>query len=104
MVDIFVSPGCLKLILTQICRLAGPLQIPLHKLDAHAKPFHSLSEILMLFEVSSDASVGKFEDLFVKDLPMRLIGMHCGAEPMGHWLEEFIVLIDGGFCIYFSDV
>lgn len=65
MVNIFVSPGRLKPILTQVCHLIGPLQIPLHKLDARCKPVRSLGKILMLLEVGSDTSMGEFEDLVV---------------------------------------
>ena len=104
MVNELVSPGRLEPILTQVHSLTGPLQVPLHELYPRNQAIHNPDEVPMPLDVSGDTPRGNFVDFLIQDLPVCLIRMHGHMEPVGHWLEGFIIIIKRGFCVYVHDV
>ena len=65
MLGVFVRPGRLEPILTQVCSLTSPFQIPLHELDPRNQAVGNSGEVPMLLEVGRDAPRGHFVGFFV---------------------------------------
>ena len=64
-VDEFVHPGCLEPILTQVCSLASPLQIPLHELDPQNQTVGDSGEVPMSLDIGGDTPGGNLVDLLL---------------------------------------
>ena len=103
-IDIFVGMGRLESILTQVGRLASPLQIPLHEFNSRNQAVSDFGEVLMPLEVGHDAPRGNLIGFFIQYLPMSLIHVHSCVIPVRHRLEGFVIIIEGGLCEYVHDV
>ena len=72
---IFVGPGRLEPILTQVSRLPGTLQVHLHELDLLGQPVNDPMQVPMSLDFSGDAPICHFVNFLIKYLPVGFVGV-----------------------------